>query len=109
MRLTISHKNPEVLKEYLVCALNIACIVAGHGNIPTELEQKSPEQYGRYWWREYNRFHLYSTSNDWIANILEETENSITLSFYKRHDTNGCADALANLIALRMPDVTTIN
>lgn len=108
MTITITHKNPEVFNEYLTSVLNIACVVAGHGNIPTDIEQTIP-QHGRYWWRDHNRFHLYSTANDWWANVRAESESSITLQFSKRHDNNGVSDALATLIALRMPDAVTLN
>ena len=109
MTITIAHKNPEVFNEYLTSVLNIACVVAGHGNIPTDMDQIYTQQTGRYWWRDHNRFHLYSTSNDWWANIQAESENSITLSFSKRGDNNGVADALATLIALRMPDFVKLD
>ena len=109
MNITIQHPNPEVFTEYLTSVLNIACVVAGHGNIPSDIEQESPERLGRYWWREGARFNLYSTANNWWANVHEESETSIKLSLQARNDTSGVADALAALIALRMPDFVTLN
>lgn len=104
----IQHKNPEVFQGYLICVLNVACVVAGHGHIPTEREQANPDQYGRYWWREDKRYHLCSTNNDWWANIQHESENSMTLSFSCRYGRIGLADALCTLLELRFPDFVTI-
>ena len=108
MNINVQHPNPEVFQEYLKCVLNLACVVAGHGNIPTPEEQANPDQYGRYWWREDSCYNLYSLNNDWWAKVESETETSMELYFLYRYDRNGVADALCVLLQKRFPDFVTI-
>ncbi len=79
---------------------NIASVFAGIGNLPTEMEIRNPMQYGRYWWREGNKIHLYSISNDWWAWITEETDESMTIQITYRYDKGGVSDAIMQAIGL---------
>ena len=108
MTIKVQHPSRGVFQRYLECALNTACVIAGHGNIPTPEEQANPDQYGRYWWREGSRYNLWSVTNDWWANVQSETETSMELSFSYRYDQNGVADALCVLLQKRFPDFVTI-
>lgn len=105
MTIKITGRNAELFQENLTAVLNIACVVAGHGNIPTEQDIQDPGRSGRYWYRETdhgaNRFQLYPTSNDWWANIRGEGENFIVLEFQYRYDRHGVAEALTNLLLIR--------
>jgi hypothetical protein len=110
MKIKITGKNKELFDHYLKSVLNIACIAAMGGNLPTNLEIESPMGRGRYWFREENRFHLYPMSNDYWANIRQEGENFIVLEFSYRYDKdNAFSDALCNLLAARFRGEVTFS
>ena len=81
--------------------LNIACVFASFGNLPEQNDIENPKQYGRYWWREDNKIHLYSIANDWWAWIIGETDEFMIIQITYRYDRTGVADALMRAIALR--------
>ena len=90
MKLRIFGRNQELFKDALERVMNVACVAAMYGYIPTELEIESPQQRGRYWYRsnQFNndRFNLFPAANDRWANVKEEGENSITVQFNYRYD-----------------------
>lgn len=109
MKIKITGKTPEMLNENIVCVMNIATVVAGHGNIPDEYDISGPERSGKYWYRDDNRFVIYGSTNNWFAYVREEDELSITVEFNYRYDNNGVSDALAAVIALRIHDFVSVD
>lgn len=106
MLLKISAKTPELLSEYLEHIMNAACVMCMAGYIPTEADKSDPERSGRFWFREKahgsNRFHLYPVGNDYWANVQEEGDNFIVLTFRYRYDMGEAfSNALIHLIAVR--------
>jgi len=101
MLLKISAKTPELLSEYLEHIMNAACVMCMAGYIPTEADKSDPEQSGRFWFRA-SRFHLHPAGNDYWANVQEEGDNFIVLTFRYRYDKEEAfANALTHLIAVR--------
>lgn len=82
----IQHPNPEALNQILTGILNIACVAAQRGHIPNNLEMDCPQQFGRYWWREGDKFHLASAHNDFWAFVQDEMPGFICLRFQYRYD-----------------------
>jgi hypothetical protein len=106
MLLKIVGKSEEEFQWHLNSILNIATVVLGRGRLPTDIETSTPEQNGRYWFREENRFHLYPIANDYWANIREESGTHIALYFSCRYyRTEGpLLDALLNTYVALFPD-----
>lgn len=90
MKLRIFGRKDILFKDALERVMNLACVAAMYGYIPTELEIESPQQRGRYWYRSNeggnDRFNLFPAANDRWANVKEEGENSITVQFNYRYD-----------------------
>jgi len=109
MKLKITGRSPEIFNETLIGVLNIACVVAGWGRIPTDHDIETAS--GRYWQRETDnaRFQLLPIGNDYWANIREEGESYIVIEFSYRYDRTGICVALSNLILLRFPENVTID
>lgn len=115
MQIKITGKDPGQFKNNLTAALNVACVVAMGGYLPTEQDRKEPFTSGKYWWRggleiHGNRFDLYPLVNDYHANIKAETETSLTLEFLYRYDRGSgkFGELLCPLLALRFSDCVTI-
>lgn len=109
MKLKVTGKNRGHFAHTLTAVLNAASVMAMGGYIPDQLEMETPEQRGRYWFRDIDgkRYHLFPSSNDYWANIRDEGENEnecfIVLEFNYRYDRAGNAfsDALTQLLAIR--------
>lgn len=79
------------------------------GYIPTEAEKSDPERSGRFWFRVKgsgasgaNRFHLYPAGNDYWANVQEEGDTYMVLTFRYRYDKGDAfTNALTHVIAER--------
>jgi len=111
MEITITGKTPEMLQENIACVMNIAAVIAGHGNIPTPEDMADAERSGKYWYfdTETNRYIIMGSANNWFANVRGRSELSVTVEFRYRYDSNGVADALATVIAKRIHDFVTVN
>lgn len=108
MKIQIIHPNPEIVQQTLNNVLNIACITALGGFIPTERDQANPELTGTYWYREDDKIHLAGINNDFWGYITDETETSVTLEFrYRRNHLFG--DLLCQMLVGRFTDVKLLN
>ena len=102
MKIKITGKNPERFNENLTAVLNIACVVAGRGELPAPNDIETGS--GRYWMREEKRFQLLPINNDYWAHIRGEGENFIIIEFLSRNDYAGISNALSGLILSRFTD-----
>lgn len=103
MKIKITGRNAELFNHNLTAVLNIACVVAGRGAIPTDYDREN-QNGGRYWLREKepNRFQLLPLGNDFWANIRDEGENFIVLEFSYRYDRTQWFSELFPLLLLSM-------
>jgi len=107
MQIQITGKDAEQFKNNLTAVLNVACVVAMGGYLPTDQEKwgrQTPETDG------VNRFDLYPLVNDYRANIKEEADTSITLEFSYRYDRGSgkFGEFLCPLLVWRFSDFVTI-
>lgn len=91
MKLRIFGRNENRFKDALERVMNLACVAAMYGYIPTQDEIQNPRGgAGRYWYRSNedgnDRFNLFPAANDRWANVKEEGKNSITAQFNYRYD-----------------------
>lgn len=114
MKLRIFGGNQEFLEISIRRVMNLACVAAMYGYIPTELDIESPQQRGRYWYRSNeggnDRFNLFPAANDRWANVKEEGENSITVQFNYRYDRSNLkyCEKLTIFLNAVFPDQTEI-
>lgn len=109
MKIQITHPNPLIVHQTLNNVLNIACVVALGGFLPDEEEQRNPQRFGKFWYREGEKVHLAAISNDFWAWVTDETETSVTVEFSCRYSLN-FNDSLCQLLFIRFrPDIKLIN
>ncbi len=84
-------KTHEIKTQILESVLNVACVAAMRGYIPTNLDKNEPQITGRYWWREGDKFHLYGMGNN-----------------HYEGNTNRFCGPLAELLIALFPDNTII-
>ena len=117
MKIKITGKSKELFDHYLNSVLNLAAVAVMGGYIPTQRDIEMPvELLQRYWVRErdgttLDRFNLYPMSNDYYANVRDESENFIVLDFWYRHDRAGGGSfvaALCNMLSVCFCDNVSI-
>lgn len=88
MLLKIKGRNKERFKETVNSIMNIACVVAGKGSIPSEYDIKNAENSGQYWYENVkeDKFEILGISNDHKAFVRERGENFIVVEFSFRYD-----------------------
>lgn len=85
MKIKIIPKNKSRLEIILKEILDISCVVCSK-SIPTQKHIEDPKTFGKYWYRDGNKIHLYSIANNHWAYITEETNESLILEFKFRYD-----------------------
>jgi len=103
-------KTHEIKTQILESVLNVACVAAMRGYIPTNLDKNEPQITGRYWWREGDKFHLYGMGNNHWAFVRDEDETHTIIEFMYRYEgsTNRFCGPLAELLIALFPDNTII-
>lgn len=110
MKIKIYGKDRQQFIAYLHKVMNIACVASAGGILPTDKDVENPGEGGRYWMRDdeggASRFILIPASNDYFANIYEESDTHIVVKFSYRYDRIGnmFSEALSRLILARFPD-----
>ena len=121
LKITASNyqSNGKEKFDYLIeRIMNLACVVAAKGTLPTDKEREQPKIRGRYWFRDkdhingsIDRFCVLPVSNDYFAQVVSETETEIVLIFTCRYDVENnifekptYTQTVENLILSVFPD-----
>jgi hypothetical protein len=106
MELKITGHNTERFKDNLDKVLSVATLVCLGGYVPTEMDIKTPETRGLWYYKDSDRrYNLVPTANDYWANIREEGEKFIVLEFNFRYDRENRKHlSLSNLLLVFFPD-----
>ena len=95
----------EHLQYHIEQVMNLACVVAGKGRLPSDYDRKNPQQTGCYWYRDGKKFHILPVSNDHFAKVVSETETEIVLKFSHRYGaTSNYTQIVETLILGIFPD-----
>jgi hypothetical protein len=91
MLIKIKGRNNEKLTENISRVMNIACVVARRGTIPTQYDIETPERRGLYWYinESGDTFELLPTKNDDKAFVRDKGDNFIVVEFFSRYDKEG--------------------
>lgn len=104
MILKITGQDKERLDQNLNSFLNLSTMICLKGYIPSPEEMSSPQELGKWWIRETNRFILLPISNDYWLNIREEGENYILVEFRFRYDNDNKKKDSISLVLLAFFD-----
>ena len=85
MKIKIIPKNKSRLEILLTEILDISCVVCSK-SIPTQKHIENPETFGKYWYIDGNKVHLFGIANNHWAYISEKTDESLILEFKFRYD-----------------------
>lgn len=107
MLVKIKGHNPERLDKNITAVMNIAAVICMHGYLPNSYDMRNPATSGKYWYERDGTYQLFPSANNDKAFVRAKDENSITVEFYCKYDTNNKkADALSVLMGAFFMDNT---
>jgi hypothetical protein len=88
MLIKIKGRNERQFNETVESVMNIACVVAGKGSIPSEYDIKNAVNLGKYWYENVKEdmFDILGITNDHKAFVRERGVNFIVIEFSFRYD-----------------------
>ena len=108
-QIKITTSSPEYFRHVFERIMNLACIAAQAGYLPEHSEKADPIRYGRFWYREENKIHLFPAGNDYKAFLSDETDNSVTVEFHYRYSRGAAFEnALCALVKVQFHDYVEV-
>jgi len=102
-KIKITHQDPQPILRNI---LNLACVAAMNGYLPSAADISEAEHTGLYWYRQGKVVHLFGrTNNHWA--YITEAEGVIEVEFdyrYGRKHNRAWAKAICDLAVACFPD-----